>query len=64
MLENKVILDITDTILNNDLLKENLSNILLEYTLDKEDINVIRDIIRDEVADIMRDLWKKRNIWI
>lgn len=36
---------------------------LLEYTLDRDDINVIKDIIRDEVAEILRDLWKKKNIW-
>lgn len=29
---------------------------LLEYTLDKDDVHVIKDIIRDEVAEILRDL--------
>lgn len=46
-----------------DELKSNNKQKLLEYTLDKDDIHVIKDIIRDEVAEILRDLWKKKNIW-
>jgi ribosome-interacting GTPase 1 len=39
-----------------DILKEEIKRILLEYTLDKDDIEIIKDIIRDEIAEVMRDL--------
>ena len=31
--------------------------------LEKEDIKMIKDLIRDEVADILRDIWIKRTSW-
>ena len=31
--------------------------------LEKDDINTIKSLIRDVVADILRDIWIKRNSW-
>ena len=36
----------------------------LYETLAKEDYPIIRDIIRNEVAAILFDLFRKRNVWI
>ena len=31
--------------------------------LDKNDIKMVKQLIRDVVADILRDLWIKRAMW-
>ena len=31
--------------------------------LDKRDLDIIRKLIKDVVADIYRDIWLKRNSW-
>ena len=31
--------------------------------LDKQDIEVIRKLIRDVISDVYRDIWIKRNSW-
>ena len=36
---------------------------MLDETLDKKDLEVIKKIIRDVVGDIYRDIWLKRNSW-
>ena len=32
-------------------------------TLDKQDLEVIKKLVRDVVGDIYRDIWLKRNSW-
>tara|TARA_B100000287_G_scaffold393508_1_gene406802 strand:- start:651 stop:791 length:141 start_codon:yes stop_codon:yes gene_type:complete len=36
---------------------------LLNEGLEKKDIKMIKSLIRDVVADILRDLWIKRAMW-
>ena len=31
--------------------------------LEKEDVKMIKSLIRDVVADILRDIWIKRSVW-
>ena len=31
--------------------------------IDGKDIKVIKKLIRDVVANILRDIWLKRNVW-
>ena len=42
----------------NDLLES-----LVEEILDEEDLEVIRKLVRNTVADILRDIWIKRGSW-
>ena len=32
-------------------------------TLDKQDLEVIRKLIKDVIGDVYRDIWLKRNAW-
>ena len=32
-------------------------------SIDKEDIKIIRKLIKDVVGDVFRDIWLKRNSW-
>ena len=36
---------------------------LLKEGLDRKDIKMVKQLIRDVVADILRDLWIKRAMW-
>ena len=36
---------------------------MLDETLDKKDLEVIKKLIRDVVGDILRDIWLKRTAW-
>ena len=36
---------------------------LLREGLDRKDIKMVKQLIRDVVADILRDLWIKRAMW-
>ena len=35
----------------------------LNEGIEKDDIKMIKQLIRDVVADILRDLWIKRAVW-
>ena len=45
--------------------KENRSKkyCLVVESIDKEDIKIIRKVIKDVVGDVFRDIWLKRNSW-
>ena len=36
---------------------------VVNENLDKKDLTIIRKLIRDEVADILRDIWLRRTAW-
>ena len=36
---------------------------ILDESVDEKDLKVITKLIRSVVADILRDIWLKRNVW-
>ena len=38
--------------------------IVVKESLDDKDIKLIKQIIRDVISDVYRDIWLKRNTWI
>ena len=36
---------------------------MLDETLEKQDLEIIKKLIRNVVGDILRDIWLKRNAW-
>ena len=36
---------------------------VLDESIDSKDIKKIKSIVRDVVADILRDIWIKRSVW-
>ena len=43
--------------------KKNSHRKKIGEALDKQDIEVIRKLIRDVISDVYRDIWIKRNSW-
>ena len=43
--------------------KKNSHRKKIGEALDKQDIEVIRKLIRDVIGDVYRDIWIKRNSW-
>ena len=37
---------------------------VVKESLDEKDIKLIKQIIRDVISDVYRDIWLKRNTWI
>ena len=36
---------------------------VVKESIDEKDIKLIKQIIRDVIADVYRDIWLKRNVW-
>ena len=36
---------------------------IVKEAIDEKDINIIKKIIRNVIADVYRDIWLKRNTW-
>lgn len=46
------------------IIKEELINYRINEAIDSNDLKKLRDIIRAEIASLLFDLFKKRNIWL